>query len=535
MDSWNTYSGENTPKYYEEKSQEHSENHDQLGLHSSHNTPVIRLETPLLQLNTPQAPGSTPGDDTFSDQMFLHQLEQNLYHPINPNQQQLHHHTPETSIEIAARNRNTTSPPSEKKINGSRPGSAAPELYRPSPANSTPGYISYQEEPRHSQQNTPSNHNTPGNTSSHSTIPSHSTTLPAHSTALPSHSLPSHPNHSHQYEFGIESLSFIDGLNFDEGSLAFPPLQEPDLTPSLLAMKESDSVFESPMLPGQNDKLYNNQHYFHKHKPSTNANGSTGPGTVRPDAVFTPLVSPAVTPLDSQVNMNRSYTQPVQIKFEPLTSPALQAQPDGSNDRRRSSSSVFGPRDEAAAFPPNTYHKRRTPHGTPILAATKQSPSLKLRGGAANKQFEKLPDSSMEMLPPKKNGSANSSTSTTATNTTSGTPLMGFTMVRLAEQQSEEELRSTRSSRRLSFKNSLLDTLPVLDPQNRKEKPAGKKALHKLAEQGRRNRMNMAVHELASLVPQHYHDEVAIPSKATTVELASRYIRDLLEQREREK
>ena len=66
-------------------------------------------------------------------------------------------------------------------------------------------------------------------------------------------------------------------------------------------------------------------------------------------------------------------------------------------------------------------------------------------------------------------------------------------------------------------------------PSKRGEKPPTKKASHKLAEQGRRNRMNQAVHDLGELIPKLYHDLVTIPSKATTVELASTYIKDLLE------
>ena len=42
--------------------------------------------------------------------------------------------------------------------------------------------------------------------------------------------------------------------------------------------------------------------------------------------------------------------------------------------------------------------------------------------------------------------------------------------------------------------------------------------------------MNMAVQELSNLIPQAYHDEVSIPSKATTIELASKYIRDLIKE-----
>lgn len=54
-----------------------------------------------------------------------------------------------------------------------------------------------------------------------------------------------------------------------------------------------------------------------------------------------------------------------------------------------------------------------------------------------------------------------------------------------------------------------------------------KKNSHKLAEQGRRNRMNQAIIELGTLIPDELNSTVAIPSKATTVELASVYIKAL--------
>ncbi|KAM3431414.1 hypothetical protein MY4824_007124 [Beauveria thailandica] len=48
-----------------------------------------------------------------------------------------------------------------------------------------------------------------------------------------------------------------------------------------------------------------------------------------PDMAFTPLVSPAVTPLDPHFNMDSAFAVPGSY-FSPLTSPALHAQPDGS-------------------------------------------------------------------------------------------------------------------------------------------------------------------------------------------------------------
>jgi phosphate system positive regulatory protein PHO4 len=61
------------------------------------------------------------------------------------------------------------------------------------------------------------------------------------------------------------------------------------------------------------------------------------------------------------------------------------------------------------------------------------------------------------------------------------------------------------------------------------KKPTVKKASHRLAEQGRRNRMNMAIQKLSNLIPREYRDSVSIPSKATTIELASMYIKDLID------
>ncbi|QEU60988.1 Pho4 [Kluyveromyces lactis] len=54
------------------------------------------------------------------------------------------------------------------------------------------------------------------------------------------------------------------------------------------------------------------------------------------------------------------------------------------------------------------------------------------------------------------------------------------------------------------------------------------KQVHKVAEQGRRNRLNNALKDLESLIPKELKDVAAIPSKATTVELAAQYIRQLL-------
>lgn len=54
-----------------------------------------------------------------------------------------------------------------------------------------------------------------------------------------------------------------------------------------------------------------------------------------------------------------------------------------------------------------------------------------------------------------------------------------------------------------------------------------KKEVHKVAEQSRRNRLNNALAELNSLIPHDLKKSIPVPSKATTVELACRYIRQI--------
>ncbi|KAG7698914.1 hypothetical protein KL930_002298 [Ogataea haglerorum] len=60
-----------------------------------------------------------------------------------------------------------------------------------------------------------------------------------------------------------------------------------------------------------------------------------------------------------------------------------------------------------------------------------------------------------------------------------------------------------------------------------KSSQTDRKMTHKLAEQGRRNRMNVAIQDLEKIIPDTLKNEVAVPSKATTVELSSKYIQML--------
>lgn len=90
--------------------------------------------------------------------------------------------------------------------------------------------------------------------------------------------------------------------------------------------------------------------------------------------------------------------------------------------------------------------------------------------------------------------------------------------------RSTPELKPLRQGSKSSLNDSEVD--PDDDQQQKKE-------VHKAAEQGRRDRLNNALAELHSLIPTEMKESVLIPSKATTIEMACAYIRQLAQQLER--
>lgn len=395
----------------------------------------------------------------------------------------------------------------------------------------------------------------------------------------------------------LDNMDFIVPDDLGAESRAFPPLNFPQNTPSLAAhgrvgmMRNSSlpgttpGTVQLPILPGQNQTSYNQEHLYHKQRQQRQQAlislvGYGPPKHVRPDAVFTPLVSPAVTPLDQPINNSNGSQQMAPLReFEPLTSPALKATelhgilPPAlmkpgllsipSSERIRPLSTLG-----ADDYSTGSSAKRKTPHLTPNLLA--HTTSKHSKSPLINKGFENLPEASYDsmvkssestpMLPPQSKrvpiDTGSSSTPGSAGPTSlpgsvgPGT-MMGFTMNRLAEQQSgnindtptgkgQKPLRRlSRSSSQRSvdysgkpYGSSLSETSPMLDAQqdSGNGKMPTKKTSHKLAEQGRRNRMNNAISELLLLIPSNLHERAQIPSKATTVELAAEYISVLLKE-----
>lgn len=389
-------------------------------------------------------------------------------------------------------------------------------------------------------------------------------------------------NHHLQTDFALDNLDFIVPDDLGEESRAFPPLNYPQNTPSLMAHGHASIVrnllpgaIQSPILPGQNQKSYNQEHLYHKQRQQRqqaliSSLAQNPPKHIHPDAVFTPLVSPAGTPLDLQINSN-GQSKALLRDFEPLTSPALKAQPKGvlqslpSSERIRPLSTI---NDD---YTSGNSTKRKTPHLTPNLQAHTASKHSKSPVATKVPQpFESLPEASFDglgalakstettpMLPPQSKRVPIDNSSSSTPGSAGPSTMMGFTMNRLAEQQSgsyetptngktsKPPRRLSRSSSQRSvdysgkhYASSLSETSPLLEAQqdsgeygiSRNGKLPTKKTSHKLAEQGRRNRMNHAIQELSCLIPTTFHERAAVPSKATTVELAAEYISTLLKE-----
>ncbi|ODV93518.1 hypothetical protein PACTADRAFT_52089 [Pachysolen tannophilus NRRL Y-2460] len=99
---------------------------------------------------------------------------------------------------------------------------------------------------------------------------------------------------------------------------------------------------------------------------------------------------------------------------------------------------------------------------------------------------------------------------------------------------------ANQSSSKRSRRDSSAKNTPNLGPTDRSSSvtnfspmlngtadQSDKKINHKLAEQGRRNRMNMAIQNLEKLIPNEWKKDILVPSKATTIEVAIEYIKSL--------
>ncbi|CDO93969.1 unnamed protein product [Kluyveromyces dobzhanskii CBS 2104] len=160
-------------------------------------------------------------------------------------------------------------------------------------------------------------------------------------------------------------------------------------------------------------------------------------------------------------------------------------------------------------------------------------PSSKLKNNNSSSSIAQV---SSPVTNTNKNYDSNANANTNTTSSTSSTKSTGRT--RSVPRRSASLRGSSRSSQKA--KSSSEDEGIDADAEQGNDPDAEEgdddddtakkqKQVHKVAEQGRRNRLNNALKDLEALIPKELKDVAAIPSKATTVELAAQYIRQLLE------
>ncbi|PHH64546.1 hypothetical protein CDD81_4325 [Ophiocordyceps australis] len=101
-------------------------------------------------------------------------------------------------------------------------------------------------------------------------------------------------------------------------------------TPQSLDMAPANAHFMGPADEASRQRLFNSSYRQHQHVAD------------QQDMAFTPLVSPAVTPLDPHYGMENAFAVPAAY-FSPLTSPAIHAQTDISSAHDHSSHSNNSP------------------------------------------------------------------------------------------------------------------------------------------------------------------------------------------------
>ncbi|KAI0464974.1 hypothetical protein LJB42_000190 [Komagataella kurtzmanii] len=301
------------------------------------------------------------------------------------------------------------------------------------------------------------------------------------------------------------------------------------------------------------------------------------------DDFFTPLLSPMVQhtqpPTNPKLNVNDN--------FSPLTSPALASQ----NSRRKLSTESSSSVKVRIRRQSNSSYsgKSKTPGSTPKLSSTsavsnssnkviKQSPAIKARRnpGLSNNLHRTLSSNNTFALPESAqttsttataelsntlNIEANNSDEFTNTNSVTPSTLMSFghiphhstsnvifdglkhSSVVLPSSKNANGRNTTKSPNSIAKdgtdKGRKADSAspPTIPTGTLTKRPSKsddpKKVNHKLAEQGRRNRMNFAIQRLEDLIPGDYKEDTTVPSKATTVEMAVKYIKELQNQLEK--
>ncbi|KAK9476583.1 hypothetical protein V1514DRAFT_369487 [Lipomyces japonicus] len=132
-------------------------------------------------------------------------------------------------------------------------------------------------------------------------------------------------------------------------------------------------------LNNNNNHNKNNNNNLINNSVFRSPSGLIDPYAIREEMMFTPLLSPAVTPLDTPMHMGKDFAYPSATYFSPLTSPALEAQPYPFPVI-----SATSPQQADMQGAQQAAKLRRRPAGafaTPI-AATSSSPSVRALSGS---------------------------------------------------------------------------------------------------------------------------------------------------------
>lgn len=235
-------------------------------------------------------------------------------------------------------------------------------------------------------------------------------------------------------------------------------------------------------------------------------------------------------------------------RFSPLSSPLLEF-------HRYQDTNTLRKRVDTDETSPNTYKKPRTPSTSPLMAPRRPSsafvdeselvlpPSQKhlsrkhsyRNNVLINPHHHKSATSSPVILPSSMPPMSQMPLTSTAMSTGTGTTPTSSSSIATSATNTNTNTNSNNNTSMTATTTTIGTTnaigTNILSHFHADPSPSDKKTSHKLAEQGRRNRMNVAIQDLDSLIPEEWKKDITVPSKATTVELGCRYIRYLLEQK----
>lgn len=267
-----------------------------------------------------------------------------------------------------------------------------------------------------------------------------------------------------------------------------------------------------------------------EHHETQNQTQNVSTSSTPYDPFFTPLILPAMTPLDS---MGPPVDYAPSEFFTPLTLPAIHPTRHGLpknaiflNEAHVSLLALVGL---------STLRKRssgrvgKSKNSLPVIKAVKGKRYDRRPSGGNIVEFETKDELIEKPITPAELMKKKEEERKKDKGFPNTTTFSSFKTYKLKTNLANKSVMELMMAHQTQFKLNLLSKNKS-EPEPEK---TGKKSLHKDAEKGRRDRMNVAIHELALLIPEELISTVAVPLKATTVELASKYIIMLTEEVER--